>query len=75
MQTILSEVQYIQGDLDEEPPSSLCCVTSVGIFNRISNGCSAWLRKMADVRYISDPMLSSRIRDNRSLLATDGQNN
>ena len=70
---LLSFIRLICGEQDEEPPS-LCRVTSGRIFNRISNGCSAWLRTMADVRHISDPLLSFRLRNHRSLLATNGQN-
>ncbi len=72
---LLNLIKLICGEQDEEPPSSLCGVTSVGIFNRIGNWCSSWLRTMADVRHISDPMLSSRFRNHLDLLATDGPNN
>jgi hypothetical protein len=60
------------GNEDERPPSSIRRVATIGVCARLSEWCATWIRALANVRHISDPMLSSRFRNHLDVLDING---
>ena len=62
----------IEVNLDEEPPSSIRFPTSVRIHSSSSDWSIARRREMALLQHLPSPMLSSRLRNDLVILASNG---